>query len=140
MDYEKPKINNKRMPVTFNIAQNHAYFIHNLIQQSTKAFLSGDIGKWYWHLKAVRLNINHLLTEEEEKPLDEAEKDCNRKSGAWNKYRIAKDQGLDEKARTYLNSKNDFAIEVEQYKKQIMKMLNAQGYFPRKDDQSILKF
>jgi len=134
MNYKKPEKNKSRLPVAFNMAAHHAQYIHNTLQNSMKYYFNGDIGKWYWRLKGIRILIFHELSEDEIADLKKLEKSCNEGTKSWNKFRSAKEQGLDAETKKYVTNIKEFSNTVEKYAETIMILLNDQGYFPKKED------
>lgn len=127
-----------REQVQWNIAGAHAKYIALLTQKSTNFYLRGDIGGWYWALTGLRININPDLKDEERAELDVLENSCNKLHMVWDAYKKSIEEG---KEKTELKkSKVQFSNYVRLYHIKLMDFLKQLGYFPNKEDRTVLGF
>jgi hypothetical protein len=136
-----PAITNDESPreqVAWNIAGAQAKHISNLIEKATASYLTGNLGRWYWTLSALREMINYDLEDTEIEILDDIEKNCNKYHNQWEAWKKSFEEGQENKKLR--DAKNAFSIHVRKYQRKIMKLLKELGYFPNKEDRTELGF
>jgi len=64
---------NKNEKVSWNLAQNLVMEIGEILHESTKAYLSGDIIKWFFQQKAIKMLVVSSLGKDERKIMSDRE-------------------------------------------------------------------
>ena len=118
----------------WNINAAQSQFVSELLKKAIRHYLAGEIDQWFWHLTALRENINYDLTQgkdkqktNERKELDDLERNVSRSRDAW-------------RATRNPFNKNLYAHDVRVYMRRIMDLLKALGYLPPKEDRTKLGF
>jgi hypothetical protein len=129
----------KRGEISWNIIAEQTRFIAELLQKGTNYYLSGNIGQWFNILTAIRENVNYDLKKEEEDELNKIEIQCWAYQTSWNAYLKNVKDGKN--TSDDINSKKKiYVMNVRQYSRRLLKILNKLGYFPKKEDRTKLSF
>ena len=129
---------NTRDQTSWNLAAAQAQHIFDLLKKSTEAYLKGNLGRWFWHLSALREMINYELKPEEREKLDEIEKGASKFTPTWQKYQTEhKDEEAERKSRRALG---EYSKTIKKYQRKIMDLLKEMGFFPSKEDRTDLTF
>jgi hypothetical protein len=129
----------KREQVSWNIAADQARHVSGLIKKGIDYYLSGEIGKWFWVLTALREIVNYDLKGPERDELDDIEKDAKRYLVYWEKYSLLLEQGIPPKEQLK-KIVSHFSNVVRKYQRKLLDLLNTLGYFPSKEDRTELSF
>jgi len=130
-----------RDQVSWNNATAQSQAVHNLQQKATKFYLQGHKRQWYFSLKALRLNINHDLTDKERTKLDEIETSCEEYLISLRSYESLRNLGQPEKITKDI--KKDIGALNEKiwiYHISLMDFMKKLGFYPSKDNTYELKF
>ena len=112
-----------RNQVGWNISSSHAQFISQLLIKANRLHLEGLFSDWYWHLSALRDNINHELNETEREELNLMERSIDRSSeiSTISKKRVDK-----------INYHNN----IRKYEWKLLDLMKKLGYLPSKEDKT----
>ena len=123
MPYFRPGFNSERQKVGWNINSAHSQFISGLLIKANRLHLEGLFHDWYWHLSALRDNINHELNKEERDELSNMERDIDRSSEHSTRTRLRSD-------------KIKYHNNIRQYEWKILDLMKKLGYLPSKEDKT----
>lgn len=128
-----------RGKVGWNLKSQLSFMILENLQGAGRGYASGDIPGWFWSLSAARELINHDLKEKEAEALDALEVFIKKGIPIWSKYLILSDDGEIIK-KSMRNNIKLFTDKVMVYQRNLMSLLNAMGYFPKKENRKELNF
>jgi len=123
MPYFRTPISGDRLKVGWNINSAHSQFISGLLIKANRLHLEGQFHDWYWHLSALRDNINHELNELER--------------GELNLMERIIDRSYEHSRRTKLNSdKFNYHNNIRKYEWKLLDLMKKLGYLPSKEDKT----
>jgi len=134
MAWKKYNNDDDRPEVAWNVAAEQAKHVFSLLKEAALFYRRGNVNRWYAALSALREMINHDLTKEEEKELDEMEKDASSFNRKWAEFELEAEE------EKQLKIKGSYSVVVKKYQRRLMDLLKTMGFFPAKEDRENLSF